>query len=187
MNLLTSTRGIRRHWREAQTCELPAPSSCRWVFKNLHLGNYLPSAVVSMWRILIWSLQMAEGRLRNPAARVERRPGLRRHNRVEERYQAAASSVFAADSLPQFHTAASYISFIYSTGDDYFHIIGMMKLHLETSTSENFLFSLERWSNWKLVRCLCCFCIKINPFGLVKQTWFDSVYFETRRRKTNPH
>lgn len=27
------------------------PSSCRWLFKNLHLGNYLRSPVVSKWRI----------------------------------------------------------------------------------------------------------------------------------------
>lgn len=53
-------------------CEARGPSSCRWLFKNLHLGDYLPSPVVSMWRVGIWKLQMAVGQLQNHAARAQK-------------------------------------------------------------------------------------------------------------------
>lgn len=78
MDLLTSTqgtRGIRRRWGGDDASVARVPSSCRWLFKNLHLGNYLHSPVVSKWRIGFGNRAMALGWLQNTHVKAENIPG----------------------------------------------------------------------------------------------------------------
>lgn len=78
MDLLTSTqgtRGIRRRWGGDDASVARVPSSCRWLFKNLHLGNYPHSPVVSKWRIGFGKRAMALGWLQNTRQKAENIPG----------------------------------------------------------------------------------------------------------------
>lgn len=78
MDLLTSTqgtRGIRRRWGGDDASVARVPSSCRWLFKNLHLGNYPHSPVVSKWRIGFGNRAMALGWLQNTRVKAENIPG----------------------------------------------------------------------------------------------------------------
>lgn len=78
MDLLTSTqgtRGIRRRWGGDDASVARVPSSCRWLFKNLHLGNYPHSPVVPKWRIGFWNRAMALGWLQNTRVKAVNIPG----------------------------------------------------------------------------------------------------------------
>lgn len=78
MDLLTSTqgtRGIGRRWGGDDASVARVPSSCRWLFKNPHLGNYPHSPVVSKWRIGFGNRAMALGWLQNTRVKAENIPG----------------------------------------------------------------------------------------------------------------
>lgn len=73
-NFHLGNEGYERHWRGSYASESWVPSSCRWVFKNLHLSNYLLSPVVSKWRIGFWNLRMAVGWVQNTCVKAQKIP-----------------------------------------------------------------------------------------------------------------
>lgn len=73
-NFHLGNEGYERHWRGDYASVSWVPSSCRWAFKNLYLGNYLLSPVFSKWRIGFWNLWMAAGWDQNTCAKAQKIP-----------------------------------------------------------------------------------------------------------------
>lgn len=195
MDLLPTTRGIRRHWREDDV-RGPRTLELQMVIQESALGwlSALPCCF-NGGELEFESFRWLGGDSRI-LLRGCKRPGYRRHDGVQEDYPPG----------PPLHSSPRVTRFLNTmrlrrTSGLYIQpemIISILSAwwscSSKSSISENVLAPLERWSNWKLAHpfffpCLCTYVAsawnKSVWTCITDEAWFSALWNQMWKKQTH--